>query len=37
MSTITVPQYLNLQEDCSALRQAFRGMHYSRFCVVFSS
>ncbi|CAK9214453.1 unnamed protein product [Sphagnum troendelagicum] len=26
MSTITVPQYLNLQEDCSALRQAFRGI-----------
>ncbi len=37
MSTITVPQYLNLQQDCSALRQAFRGMHYSQFCVVFSS
>jgi hypothetical protein len=26
MSTITVPQYLNLQEDCSALHRAFKGM-----------
>jgi hypothetical protein len=26
MSTITVPQYLNLQEDCYALHQAFKGM-----------
>jgi hypothetical protein len=26
MSTITVPQYLNLQEDCYALHQAFKGI-----------